>query len=297
LALNAEGRAMRDAVLADCQRIPGVKAFTIDRVADEETEFRAAARSADWSLVIAPEFNDILLSRCRWVQEEKCRLLNPAPAAVQLCSDKLALANHWMARGVPTPPTFAIDQNSSPPAPSWVVKPRYGAGSQDTLRNGELRRAGKFGPMIVQPLIEGLAASVAFLCGPRQTISLPAAEQILSSDGHFRYLGGLMPLQENEASRAEMIARTAVNALPDLTGYIGVDVLLGNDCRDWAIEINPRLTTSYLGLRALAEENLAEAMLRIAEGSAPPPLRWRSERIEFTNQGQFHLLHPINRRQ
>ena len=36
--------------------------------------------------------------------------------------------------------------------------------------------------------------------------------------------------------------------------------------RDYAIEINPRLTTSYVGLRALAEFNIAEAMLRAATG-------------------------------
>ena len=58
--------------------------------------------------------------------------------------------------------------------------------------------------------------------------------------------------------------------MPGLSGYVGVDVVLGNDGRDWAIEINPRLTTSYVGLRALAGFNLAEAMLAVARVACSP---------------------------
>jgi tyramine---L-glutamate ligase len=36
------------------------------------------------------------------------------------------------------------------------------------------------------------------------------------------------------------------------------------------IEVNPRLTTSYVGLRAAAKTNLAVAMIRVAEGDVSP---------------------------
>jgi tyramine---L-glutamate ligase len=285
-ALNAEGEAMRTAALDDFGQIPGVVAFTTDRVSDEEAAFRKAAGSADWSLVIAPEFNDILLDRCRWVQEEHGRLLGPPPDIVRLCSDKLALASHWATRGVPTPPTFPITETTSPPGAEWIVKPRFGAGSQDTSLNGALRPGGLVGPMIVQPYVAGLAASVAFLCGPRHRVALIATEQLLSSDGHFHYLGGRLPLDEKRARRAGAIADRAIATIPNLCGYVSVDVLLGADGRDWAIEINPRLTTSYIGLRALATTNLAEAMLRIAQGLDPPSLGWRGGVIEFSASGR-----------
>jgi hypothetical protein len=48
-----------------------------------------------------------------------------------------------------------------------------------------------------------------------------------------------------------------------------VDLVLGDAAdgsRDFAIEINPRLTTSYLGLRALARGSLAAALLRAVRG-------------------------------
>src|SRR5262245_5815972 len=72
-ALNTEGAAMLAAVLDDFSRIPGVEAFTIRNEPDEELAFRAAVQRADWSLIIAPEFNDILLTRCRWVKDESTK--------------------------------------------------------------------------------------------------------------------------------------------------------------------------------------------------------------------------------
>ena len=62
--------------------------------------------------------------------------------------------------------------------------------------------------------------------------------------------------------------------MPGLLGYVGVDLVLGDAAdgsRDYAIEINPRLTTSYVGLRALADFNIAEAMLRAANGPRLEP--------------------------
>jgi predicted ATP-grasp superfamily ATP-dependent carboligase len=73
-------------------------------------------------------------------------------------------------------------------------------------------------------------------------------------------------------------------------GYIGVDLVLGDDASgtgDRVIEINPRLTTSYVGLRAAARCNLVEAMWQLAVGQSPSlefderPLRfWADGTIE-----------------
>jgi predicted ATP-grasp superfamily ATP-dependent carboligase len=43
--------------------------------------------------------------------------------------------------------------------------------------------------------------------------------------------------------------------LPQPLGYLGVDLILGEDGNgavDCVVEINPRLTTSYVGLQAAA---------------------------------------------
>ena len=47
--------------------------------------------------------------------------------------------------------------------------------------------------------------------------------------------------------------------MPGLQGYVGVDVVLGEET-SWLIEINPRPTTSYVGLRRVIDLNMAEAI-------------------------------------
>ena len=144
-------------------------------------------------------------------------------------------------------------------------------------------------PMIVQQFVTGQAASVAFLIGRRRTHALVPASQEISDDGRFRYLGGRLPLQEELAVRAKRIAVRAVKAVSGLFGYVGVDVVLGSAADgsdDVVIEINPRLTTSYVGLRALAVENLADLMLRLARGESVAKPRWRAGEVHFTAAGQ-----------
>src|SRR5439155_20066372 len=130
---------------------------------------------------------------------------------------------------------------------------------------------------------DGIAASVAVLVGPRQRVALAPAEQTLSSDGRFHYLGGKAPLPAPLAERAQRLALRAVKAVPGLFGYVGVDLVMGQR-RGYVIEINPRLTTSYVGLRRLARMNLGAAMLQVAEGKRVR-LDWRDGTVRWTPDG------------
>ena len=103
----------------------------------------------------------------------------------------------------------------------------------------------------------------------------------------FCYRGGQLPIAPVLADRAVRIATAAVECVPGLRGYVGVDVVLGDDGGDWAIEINPRLTTSYVGLRALARFNLAAAILAAVTGEPIPPLTWGDGSVTFTSDGQI----------
>lgn len=310
-SLLAEGWAMLAAVLTDLDQLPWLGTTTLlddhselewkkqswNRVRVERRKsFSELARRADATLIIAPEFDEILFSLARQVEEAGGRLLGPSSAAIQLTADKLALGEHWLGRAVPTPVCFPwrpgqVIPNIRFPA---VCKPRFGAGSQATYlanNHDELQgcAVGSLSSALFQPFVPGTSASVAFLIGPKQVHPLPPAFQILSSDGRFHYQGGRLPLPPDLAARAARLAWQAIEGLPGLQGYVGVDLVLGEAIdgrQDFAIEINPRLTTSYVGLQALANFNLAETMINVMRGEDILPLRWRAGSVSFGLDGR-----------
>lgn len=309
MSLRAEGRAMLTAVLEDFARVPEVTTCTL-LASDfpkalgreqrrsgrkEKIGFLALARAADYTLVIAPEGDDILAERVRWIREAGGRSLGCTLRGVELAADKLALAERWKSAGVPTPPTVPWshpEEASGLPFPR-VCKPRWGAGSQDLVlvhdanQEQTLRQQNWSAEMVLQPFIFGQPASVALLIGPKKCWPLVPTLQRLSNDGRFIYQGGSLPLPYHDARRAVALAERAVACVPGLRGYVGVDLILGtaDDGReDHVIEINPRLTTSYIGLRQLAESNLAEAMLKVIQGEEPT-IAWRTGQVHFSVDG------------
>jgi predicted ATP-grasp superfamily ATP-dependent carboligase len=317
-SLRREGAAMLQAIVTDFQRVAGVDVLTLladdfseslgarcRRVAaaEEAPAFGELAAAADAALIIAPEFDDLLATRSQWALDAGCRLLGSSPAAVRLAGDKLRLAEHFQERCLPTPTTSLVETAlTGAIGLPCVCKPRHGAGSQATfvVRQGadlldalpKARAEAVRDDLLIQPLFPGQAASVAIIKGPGGSIVTPGATQRLSDDGRLRYLGGSVPLAPDLRGRAVSLAQRAVQLIPGLQGYVGVDVILGDaddGSRDVVIEINPRLTTSYIGLRRLARSNLAEVWLRLWRDEAVDPVAWDEGVIDFTADGRTSL--------
>ena len=283
-------------------RLPDFGVGQIERIgsADEERRaFMRRAASADWTVVIAPEFAGNLLRRSQWVLEAGGHLLSPGPAVVSLASDKQKTADHLQRHGIQVPQGVVIKGApciGSVPANLFpvVIKPLDGCGSQGVQKvqdASQLRAILDGTPQRLERFVPGLAASVAVLCGPELLIALPACEQRLSSAGHFAYVGGRTPLPEPVALRARKLALRALRSFPNPFGYVGVDLILGTDPNgrdDFVIEVNPRLTTSYVGLRALCRSNLAAAMLAVALDQEPA-LCWHDGVVEFSADGRITI--------
>lgn len=320
-SLAVEGRSMFAALAADLSAIRGVevaalrdrrlghsqpkpqRCIDVDAPYQRDAAFDRLAAEADWTVVIAPEIGGILFERCRRVGEIGGRLLGGSLEMVLLAGDKHATAEHLAKAGVPVPRGIPLILGQPWPKgfpyPA-VWKPLDGAGSEGLRlishrqapmppsepRPGRLEEVcPRFSALKDVPA--AAAASVAFLCGPAGYVELPACRQRLTES--FRYLGGSTPLPPPLSERASRLARRAVETLPGPLGFVGVDLVLAPEdaAHDVVIEINPRLTTSYVGLRAACRENLAAAMLAMAAGQ-PFRLSFRDTAIEWEAGGRVH---------
>jgi predicted ATP-grasp superfamily ATP-dependent carboligase len=301
-SLLREGLAMLSAVVADLAACAGVEVVTLAAPGlvaalarpgvevhavgqgEEESVFRDLARRCDAALVIAPEFDDLLARRAEWALEEGSPLLGPTPLGIRLAGDKLALHGCWRSHGVPTPRTLLLARGECPFAFPVVVKPRFGAGALRTYRLADREAYARVkeespGELIVQSFAAGAAGSIAFLVGPRGPVPLlPARQDItVDPDGAMHYRGGRLPLAVPR-SVIDLAVR-AVACVPGLQGYVGVDLVLGEE--PTMIEINPRLTTSYIGLRRLARFNVMQAMLDVLGGEPPEAMHYRTGEVAF----------------
>lgn len=289
-SLVREGRAMVESLGADLAKVEDVSlvvlqdrnlpALAIDRAEivtvstrfEELAAFRQQIQLADWTIVIAPELSGFLAQRAVIVEKSGGRLLGPPLSVIRLTSDKHATAERLLDRGIPTAEGIALERGEAAPQnfgfPA-VLKPRDGAGSLGVRVISSADEVEAIDqPMRLERYYPGDAVSVSFLCGPDGNFPLVPCRQKLATDGSFSYLGGALPLPAPLGRRAIALASRAVGALGNLCGYLGVDLVLGaaeDGSDDVVIEINPRLTTSYVGLRAAARTNLADAMLRLAQ--------------------------------
>ncbi|HEX3599209.1 MAG TPA: ATP-grasp domain-containing protein [Lacipirellulaceae bacterium] len=313
--LVREGAGMIGALVADFQRMPGcrVVAFRDPRIVqlalgncelievlsrfEHDEEFERVAVSADATILIAPEFDGILGRLARRVITAGGRLLSPSPAFIRIAGDKQRTCEALQTANVRTPEGVVLESDEPLPADfpyPAVAKPIDGAGSQDTyfVRGQHDKPPAYAWRRRLERFVPGMAASAAILCGPKGQLSLPPCKQRISEDGRLRYLGGELPLAPGLAERAQTLAVSAVAALPPAVGYVGVDLVLGREpdgSEDFVIEVNPRLTTSYVGLRAATRSNLAEAMWHISQGESRN-VEFGDRHIEFDSSGNVSFL-------
>ncbi|HSS45819.1 MAG TPA: ATP-grasp domain-containing protein [Burkholderiales bacterium] len=303
--LAREGGVMLTALLRDLADIPEVEIITsrdprlpaLDQPAKvlvpqnaEEAAlvFRDGAEMADAVWPIAPETGGVLEHLSRSVLEQDKILLGSRPEAVRLAASKLATSRQLARHGISAVPTYAATDRISDTAEGWVVKPDDGAGCGDThwfstleATRHWLSRTTGAEYYVLQPFIPGKALSLSLLCRAGQAFLLSCNNQrVVVRDGQFHFLGSVVnAMIDGDGAFAELARRVAA-AIPGLWGYVGID-LVQSETGAVVMEVNPRLTTSYAGLREALGCNPAALVLGLLDDAKPLRLpKFTPQRIE-----------------
>lgn len=244
--------------------------WTVIRMNAGNSDHRLAdvARQADYTVLIAPETMGVLPGLAGKLEIAGARCLGSSARSMELTGNKARLAEWLHASGIATPlcrtvvPAAGLPPDASYPA---VLKPIDGAGSVDTYwvaDAGDVPLSALAMPLaLLQPFHVGIPMSASFLVSDERAWLIGMGRQRLTiRGGQFAYQGGLMPVL---CDPAESLLRRAVESVAGLRGFVGVDFIwdpvLGETT---VLEINPRATTSFVGLsRLLPAGHLAAAWL------------------------------------
>jgi predicted ATP-grasp superfamily ATP-dependent carboligase len=184
-------------------------------------------------------------------------------------------------KNIPTPKTiegvwkkdsFRISNQIEEMEFPLVIKPRRGAGCQglslikserEIKKAIEKIRDLKENEFVIQQFIRGKAASICLISTGQEALPLTLNKQFVNLSSpplESDYSGGMLPFSHAQKEKAFRISRLAVESFPGLRGLIGIDLVFADE-GPVVIEINPRITLSYVGLRNVISINPAQMMI------------------------------------
>lgn len=251
-----------------------------------ETQFKQLITQVDYVWLIAPETDGMLLrlsEHCYALEEanNKTCLIGCGYDAVLTGTSKSLAFETLQEAHIYTLPVFAGDElldatyidkliQSHPDVKQWVAKVEDGAGCEgmrlfdsltglrDWLIDENLAMN-----YFAQPFQVGVSASFCMLCAGGKAWLLSAnLQHITQTSNRFKLTGLTLNGATTYWQRFETIARKIAKAMPDALGYMGVDVIIDSEQDSiFVIDINPRLSTSYVGLREAISANPAQLIL------------------------------------
>jgi predicted ATP-grasp superfamily ATP-dependent carboligase len=286
-ALIAEGAMMLRALAGDLSRLAGIEpvvardpAIALGDVAGDVSAVDPANPWAAWRDLIAacdavwpiaPETGGILEEVTALARRYGRPVLNSRRDALAIARSKGATAAHLARGSVPAAATARAGEPPPATAHGWVAKPDDGAGSVDTRFLSDRAALARWrathpgAGFVVQEFVPGPALSLSAVMQDGACWLLSCNVQHVRCDGGvFAYRGSTVAGAEARRPDLEPLAARIAAALPGLWGHVGIDVIDG-PAGPVVIEINPRLTTSYVGLAQSIGLNPAGLVLALRE--------------------------------
>jgi predicted ATP-grasp superfamily ATP-dependent carboligase len=233
--------------------------------------FSAGVRAADAVWPLASGSESMLEHLSRSVLFGQRILLGSAPGAVEVAASKLKLSRVLADGGVAAVATYSPHAPMPQDGGAWVVKPDDGAGCLNTRlfhdRAAALAwiRASTRDGYVLQPFIAGKLGSLSLICcdGVARVLACNQ-ERVAMRDNRFHFLATVVNGLDDVDGALARLAQQVAAAIPSLWGYVGVDFVLTAHGAV-VLDVNPRLTTAYVGLHASIGCNPAGLVLDLLQ--------------------------------
>jgi predicted ATP-grasp superfamily ATP-dependent carboligase len=254
----------------------------VDSWRKTEKAIQEASEKSDGTYIIAPETDGILKKIAEKLEKSNTISLNSSSRAIAKVSNKTLLQKHAERIGLTTPETLTfsinddqeniiqeVDEKLGFPA---IFKPVNSVGCEGlsliyskTQVSAAIAKAANLtnSRFIAQELVQGQPVSVTIISNGVKALPISLNKQHVSlktPKQDSTYSGGTTPFDHPQNAKAFAAAKRLVESIKELRGYIGVDLIL-TEKEPVVIEINPRLTTSYIGTRKVLNINLAQTLI------------------------------------
>ena len=248
--------------------------------------FSRCIEMVDICFIIAPEFSNILFNLTRIAYNLNKTIISIGLEGIKLGTSKIASNNYFRNNEVKTPKTFLIpslngkfdvnfiyeqfDKYNCP----FIIKPDDGVGAESIYFFPDFDAVTKFltnpnldfdfkRKYILQEYIYGDDYSVSIITlnnkfkNVKTILSINSQKiKYKNSLGKALYEGGYTPVPRFNFLKKKLITLLNKIDLNNFNGYLGIDFILTKKNEIYFIEINPRLTTSYIGIRKIYSQNI-----------------------------------------
>ncbi len=247
--------------------------------------FKAEVKKCDYCFIIAPEFSEILYTLTKIVKDYNRKLLSVDLEGIQLGMSKFETYKFFKKNKVNTPLTYQIpfkgksldfnfisqifDELKCP----IIIKPDDGVGAESIyyiesefqLSHFIHEYSNKFEKdrcYILQEFIEGEDLSISLIAHKELLDKFDKNHLILAINSQniniknqevkSEYFGGYTPVNDLRIQISSILEKFDFTKF---NGFFGIDFIRKADNSIFFIELNPRLTTSYIGVRKILSYN------------------------------------------
>ncbi len=272
-----EGEAILETLKVSFERTGNEVVYPVTED-DFEVAVDELSKRSDAGIVIAPDEKLCRLTEC--IESNTVNLGCPSEC-VKICADKMRTTKILADREIPVPRIVPDDEmkKSATQKSIYVKKPRYGCASENVfILNGKETHEGVFSysqdnhDYIITEFIKGEAISSSVVVGSSSVLPLTINKQFVRMRGErLRYEGGLVPYFVGwDVEKEIMSTSKKIVTMLHCKGYVGIDFVLGDDGTAYVVDVNPRPTTSIVGIAKVLNYEVADLILRAKFGTLPP---------------------------